>query len=144
MQGRTAANPKPARRLPPRKKTAKKTAKRNNVSTKAPRPNKPTSRTNASPQCLCGCRQETNYRELASGTKQHRLFLPGHDAKLKSAVMRGDNNLSTLSLRFIAGWHVLTKAQKGVVGADAGPSWRTLTSHGKAPKSWEEWYDLLR
>lgn len=116
-----------------RKKSAKKTAKRAAIKRRYQIP--------AAARCVCGCGEETGYRELADGTKLHSLFRQGHDARLKGMVRRGDR-LTAISLAYVAGWYIFKRADKLKVGAEAGPSWDTLTWHGCKPQTWEEWREL--
>lgn len=98
--------------------------------------------------CLCGCGQETGYKEMADGTRRHKLFLPGHDAKLKSKVKAVGGStlparvLSRDSLHWCAGWHVLTRAEKTAIGVTHRKPWSASTESGNAPRSLEEWRSI--
>jgi hypothetical protein len=87
--------------------------------------------------CLCGC-----------GAEVTRLFLQGHDARLKGkvkAVTRGDLNKGTIgayALEYIARWSALTNEEKRAVGASTSKtSWGER--FGSPPKSWDVFLEAI-
>lgn len=94
--------------------------------------------------CLCGCGLETNHVELKNGEIRHKLFVQGHDARLKGkikALAAGKIQKSSLShyaKEFISRWSVIADEDKEACGIESLDSWETLTESGNPLRSWEE------
>lgn len=123
---------------------AKKAPKKKEGSTgpaKKRAPKKPkydnTSAVNRQGTCLCGC-----------GAEVDRLFLQGHDARLKGkvkVVARGDLNLSTIpkyAIPYIERWSAVSNEDKKAIGASTTKKPWEETENGR-PKSWEAYLEAI-
>ena len=99
--------------------------------------------------CLCGCGLETEAIELKDGSVRHKLFLQGHDAKLKGKVKLVSSGLlpkrvlSPYAIEWVERWYIITDEERNAAGIRSLPkAWEEMTEHGKRPKSWEEFNEL--
>ena len=90
--------------------------------------------------CLCGCGQEAPHVELKNGEKRYKLFVQGHDAKLKgkaklvSAGLLPRRVLTSHAEFYLSRWeHVSDETLEGL-GLER-QTWDT--DEGERPKSWE-------
>ena len=100
--------------------------------------------------CLCGCGSETEAIELKNGDIRHKLFIQGHDAKLKGKVKfvaKGylpKRVLSPYAIQWVGRWYVITDEERAACDIKSMPkTWEEMTDNGKRPGSWEE-FDALR
>jgi hypothetical protein len=100
--------------------------------------------------CLCGCGAETEAIELKNGDTRHKLFIQGHDAKLKGKVKfvaKGylpKRVLSPYAQQWISRWYVITDEERAACDIKTLPKkWEEMTENNKRPSSWEE-FDALR
>lgn len=98
--------------------------------------------------CLCGCGGEAPIVPRKDGD-QHKLFIQGHDAKLKSKaklVAEGllpKRVLTAHAKAWLERWHLVSNETKSELGIRSLPkTWLEMTDNGKPPKTYEEFLNL--